>query len=212
MALNMEMPKNTGGTAEPQASKDNAQLVANLHGSHYDAASRGRAFFASSASGGIALIAPATGGGHPTLWNPAGSRVNLNIIRLEMGYVSGNNAPGAVEWASNANAGVSHATGGTIPTATKVNPEPCLIGTLADSKAIWSPTTNTFTVAPAFLRSAGIGLFTGVAATATVPFSLRADYDGDFVVAPDVSISLCFQTTTTTALFQITVTWEEVPI
>ncbi len=212
MALNMEMPKNTGGTAEPQSSKDNAQLVVGLHGSHYDAASRGRAFFGSTAAGGVALLVPASGGSHPTLWNPSGSGVNLSIIRLELGYVSGNNAPGAIEWARTLNAGVSHATGGSVVTATKVTPEPCLIGTLADSKAIWSPTTNSFLSAPVFLRSAGMALLTGVAATATVPFTLRADYEGDFVLAPDVAVSLCFQTTTTTAVFQVTVTWEEIPV
>lgn len=210
MALNLKMPKITGGNGEPLLSKDSGQLVVGLHGKHYDAASRGQAFFGSSASGGIALIVPATTGGHPTLWNPAGSGVNLSIIRLELGYVSGNNAPTCIEWARTQNAGASHATGGTIVTATKVTPEPCLIGSLADSKAIWSPTVNTFLAAPVFLRSAGLSLFTGVAATATIPFMLRAEYDGDFLIAPDTAISLCTQATTTTAVFQVTVTWEEV--
>lgn len=212
MALNIKMPQNTGGNAEPEASKDRAQLVVGLHGKHYDATSRGRAFFGSSASGGIAMVVPGTAAGHPTLWNPSGSGVNLSIIRLELGYVSGANAPTCFEWARSVNAGVSHATGGTFITATKVDPEPCLVGSSADSKAIWSPTTNTRTAAPVFLRSAGLSLFTGLAATATTPFTLRAEYDGDFVLAPDVAVALCVQAATTTALFQVTVTWEEVPI
>jgi hypothetical protein len=40
---------------------------------------------------------------------------------------------------------------------------------------------------------------------------LRAEYDGDFVIAPSTAVSLCYQTTTTTAVFQVSVTWEEVP-
>jgi hypothetical protein len=55
-------------------------------------------------------------------------------------------------------------------------------------------------------------LFTGVAATATAPFVLRAEYAGDFVLSPGNAASLCYQTTTTTALFQVTVSWEEIPI
>ena len=72
---------------------------------------------------------------------------------------------------------------------------------------------NTFTAAPVFLRPAGISLFTGVAATAVAPFVLRTDYDNDeFVIGPNTAICLCFQTTTTTALFQVAVTWEEISL
>lgn len=188
------------------------QVVTELHGKYYEQASRGRGFFGSSASGGIALIVPATGGGHPTLWNPLGSGVNVSILRLELGYVSGNNAPTCLEWAVTRSTGSTVATGAPIATATLVNPEPCLIGAGAVAQAKWSPTTNTFTAAPVFLRSAGLSLFTGVAATATIPFPLVANYDGDFTLAPGSAISLCSQASTTTAVFQVTVTWEEVLI
>ena len=66
-----------------------------------------------------------------------------------------------------------------------------------------------FAAAPVFLRPTGLSLFTGVAATAVAPFTLRADYDGDLVIAPGTAISLCSQAATTTALFQVAVTWEE---
>ena len=165
-----------------------------------------------SASGGIALIVPAAGGGHPTLWNPASSDVNVAVRRLELSWVSGNNAPGAVEWAYVLNAGDTHGTGSPIATATIVAP----IGTLgsgASNAAKWSPTTNTFTAAPVFLRPAGISLFTGVGTTAVAPFVLRTDYENDeFVIGPSTAVCLCFQTTTTTALFQVAVTWEEIAL
>jgi hypothetical protein len=165
-----------------------------------------------SASAGIALILPATGGGHPTLWNPQGSGVNVAVRRLEMSWVSGNNAPGAVQWAHVLNAGTTHATGAPIATATIVAPITTLMSG-ASNKAKWSPTTNTFTVAPAYLRPAGISLFTGVAATAVAPFKLEANYENDeFLLGPGSAICLTFQTTTTTALFQVAVTWEEISL
>lgn len=190
--------------------RDGATVVTELHGKYYEQASRGKAFFGTSASAGIAIILPATGGGHPTLFNPLGSNVNVNIIALELSYVSGNNAPGAIEWAQTANAGSAAATGSPIATFTQVASTPCLIGSTAKAQALWSPTTNTFTSAPTFVRPTGLSLFTGVAATAVAPFTLRAYYDGDLGLAPGTALSLCCQTTTTTALFQVSIAWEEV--
>lgn len=193
-----------------RVTRDGGLVVAQLHGKYYESASRARAYFGSSASGGIALLVPATGGGHPTLWNPSDSGRNLSIVRLELSWVSGNNAPGALEWAVTRDTGSTIGTGAPIATGTRVAPESCLIGGARDAKGVWLPTTNTFTAAPVFLRSAGISLFTGISSTAVAPFVLRADYDGDFVLAPGVAVSLCDQTTTTTAVFQVTVTWEEI--
>ncbi len=190
-------------------SRDGGQIVSGLHGKFYEQASRGRLYTGSSASAGIALIVPGATGGHPTLWNPSDSGVNLSIVKLELGWVSGNNAPGAVEWAYVLNAGSTHATGAPIATATLVAPVGVLGGALT-YKAKWSPTTNTFTAAPVFLRSAGLSLFTGVSTTAVAPFSLFAYYDGDFVIGPGTAVCLCTQMATTTAVFQVSITWEEV--
>jgi hypothetical protein len=165
-----------------------------------------------SASTGIALIVPATTGGHPTLWNPSGSGVRLHVRKLALSYVSGNNAPTAIEWASVSPAGSTHGTGSPIATATIVAPTG-IYGSGASNLAKWSPTTNTFTAAPAYLRPTGLSLFTGVAATAVAPFALSVAYDEDeFVIAPDAAICLCTQAATTTALFQVAVTWVEVAV
>mgnify|MGYP001611533894 CR=1 FL=1 len=198
----------TGNDAD-RMSNDGGKVVTQLHGQYYEQCARNRVYTGVSASGGIALLVPATAGGHPTLWNPSDSGRNLSIIKLSLSWVSGNNAPGAVEWASVANTGASIATGAAILTGTRVAPVGMVGGGL-DNKGVWIPTTNTFTAAPVFLRPAGISLFTGIGTTAVAPFVLRADYDGDFVIAPGAAVCVCFQTTTTTALFQVEVVWEEV--
>lgn len=197
------------GRAMPVIGNDRENLVNQLSGKYAAAMRRNRLYLATSASGGIALIVPATTGGHPTLWNPRGSGRILSIRRLDLSWVSGNNAPGAVEWAVTKNAGAFPATGAAIPTATKVAVENAMIGGSVDSKAIWSPTTNTFTAAPVFVYPAGISLFTGIGTTAVAPFVLSADYDGGLAIMPDTALSLCFQTTTTTALFQVGIVFEE---
>jgi hypothetical protein len=167
-------------------------------------------------STGAVLIEPATTGGHPTLWNPAGSNVTVAIRRLELSYVTGDNAPIAIEWAWVDFAGAAYATGSPVATATIVAPIGRL-GTPASNKAKWSPTTNTFTAVPSYLRASGVALFTGIATTARAPFVLRADYDADdFVIGQGVAVCLCTahnagSNATTTAAFQIAVTWEELP-
>lgn len=194
-----------------RTSRLGAKVVTALHGDFFEQAVRNRLYTGVSASTGIALIVPATTGGHPTLWNPSDSGVYLSLVRLELSYVAGNNAPTALEWASTLATGASVATGAPILTATRVAPVGVL-GGVVTNKGVWSPTTNTFTAAPAFLRPTGLSLFTGVAATAVAPFDMRAKYDGDFVLAPGTAISLCSQAATTTATFQVAVTWEEIPV
>lgn len=203
--------KSDGTEGYVRLGKGGQAITSQLHGKYYEQTARGNVYLGRSASTGIAIIAPATGGGHPTLWNPLGSGVNLSLICLELSYVSGNHAPGAFEWAYTANAGAAAATGSPIATATLVASTPMLVGSGNVGAGLWSPTTNTFTAAPSFFRPIGIGLHTGVAATAINPSRIREYYDGDLVLAPGTALSLCYQTTTTTALFQVGVVWEEVP-
>ena len=203
--------KSDGTFGYLRGGKGGQLITSDLHGKYYEQTARGNVYLGRSASGGIALLLPATGGGHPTLWNPLGSGVNLSLISLDLTWVSGNHAPGAIEWAYTANAGAAAATGSPIATATLVASTPLLIGSGSVGAGLWSPTTNTFTAAPVFFRGAGIGLKTCVGTTAVEPAQLRVQYDGEMVMAPGTALSLCFQTTTTTALFQVGVVWEEIP-
>lgn len=201
-----------GGQSQARGGRMGDTVVTELHGKYYEQTSRGNVYLGRSASAGIAIIVPAAGGGHPTLWNPAGSGVNASLICLELSYVSGTAAPGAFEWASTLNAGATIGTGAPVATFTAVATTNQLMGSGNVGKVLWAPTVNTFTAAPVFYRPLGFGLHTAAAATAIEGAVMRFYYDGDFVVAPGNAISLCYQTTTTTALFQVGLTFEEVPV
>lgn len=194
-----------------RASKDGAAVVTELHGKYYEQASRGRLFYGMSASAGIALIVAATTGGHPTLFNPLGSGINASIVRLYLAYASGTNAPTALAWAQTTNAGAAAATGSPILTATLVAANNGLIGSSNTSLAKWSPTTNTFTAAPTVIGGVGVGLTTMVSTSTNNPNALIVDYDGSLVVGQGAALSLVSIAATTTALFNVTVVWEEVP-
>jgi hypothetical protein len=194
-----------------RVTRGGAQVVAQAHGQYLESAIRGRVYTGSCAAAGIIPLVAATTGGHPTLWNPSDSGRYVSVIRLRLGYVSENNAPTCLSWASTLNTGSAAGTGLAIATATLVAPVGVVGGAL-DYKAKWSPTTNTFTAAPTFFRSIGISLFTGIATTAVAPFQLEAAYDGDLVLAPGAAISLCSAASTATTKFQISITWEEIAI
>ena len=181
------------------------------HGKLFKANREGRLFVARSDVAGIALIVSAATGGHPTLWNKASSKYDLNVVKLELGYVSGNNAPTSLQWAYTKNASDGPGVLFPIKTATLVAVESGVPGENADDPDVnWSPTTNTFLAAPTYYKTAGVSLFTGVAATAVAPFQLSANYDGEIVLRPGVALSLCAVAATTTALFQIAITYEKV--
>jgi len=203
-------PDGVTGNDADRTSRDGAKVVTQAHGKYLESTTRSRVYTGMSASTGNVLTVPATTGGHPSLWNPSDSGRYVSIIRLVLSYVSGTNAPGSIEWAYTLATGAAVATAAPILTYTVVSPVGVLGGPL-DNKAKWSPTTNTFTAAPVFLRPTGFSLVTGADASALAPFVLIAEYDGDFVLAPGTAISLCSQAATTTAGFQVSVTWEEAP-
>jgi hypothetical protein len=172
-----------------------------------------RAFFGVTATTGLAIIAPAAGGGHPTLINWASSGKNVVLRGVRLGYKSGNNAPGAFIYAVTTGIGDAAATGSPIATATIVAKQSAALGSgdTGSAKVQWSPTTNTFTAAPTQLCSAGFSLFTGVAATAVAPFQLRDD-NPDIMLTPGTALSLCYNAATTTALFDVRFDWDEIDI
>ena len=178
----------------------------------FEAAKAGRQVQASSATGGIAIIAAAAGGGHPTLWNPLGSGRIIEVLSLSVAYVSGNNAPGSLAWNFVKDTGATAATGASsrILTATKVAVESAMIGGVVDSKLYFAPTVNTFTAAPAYGRPISMSLFTGIAGTAVAPWQLQEKYDiNKLLIAPGNAICLVNVASTTTSLLRYTVMVQE---
>ena len=189
--------------------KDGRLLVAD---GRFEAAKAGRQISASSATGGIAIIAAASGGGHPTLWNPAGSGRIMEVLSLSVAYVSGNNAPGSLAWNFVTKTGAQAATGISNPilTAVPVAVQSAMIGGELDSKLVFSPTTNTFTAAPVYGRPISMSLFTGIAGTAVAPWQLQEKYDIDkLLIAPGTAICLVNVASTTTSLLRYTVMVQE---
>ncbi len=189
-----------------------AKVVSQLHGQYFEQNSRGRVYTGCVGVAGIALITTAVTGNHPTLWNPSDSGRTVNVICLTVQFVSGTMAPGGLSWYSTLNTGAAVATGAPILTFTQVAVATGILGGPSDNKAKWAPAINTFTAAPAYFRPTGLAMQTAVTTGTGLPWLLEKKYDGDLALAPGTALSLCSVQATTTALFQVSVTWEEVDV
>ena len=186
-------------------------LISQYGAEYTEGLRQGRVFFGTNAVAGLALITTATTGGHPTLWNPAGSEMDISIIRLELSQVDGTNAPTSLGWYKTANAGSAFGTGAPIATFTNVAPNPALCGGAGVSRAYWAPTTNTFTVAPVFFANIPLTLYTCALATAAAGVVWQIVYNGTIGIAPGNALSICSIAATTTSKMICKVVWEEHP-
>lgn len=179
----------------PRGVKEGAVLTANLAPKYFEMVKNDRVYIYTMLS--QALLLTGGGVGNPTIINPVGSGRLFVPLALRVAWISTAYTAGALAWALTRNVGGGAATGGVIATATLVAQVSAKLGpgTANNSKMLWSPTTNTFAVAPTVFAATGIGH--QVTATDTIDY---ATYDGEIVMEPGTALSLVYTVTTATAL------------
>jgi hypothetical protein len=193
--------------------KDGALVCVDAHGKYAAVNYRNTLFMGNVPVAGAALLVPATTGLHPTLWNPAGSGYIASLVSISITHISGTITIGCPILAYTFNAGSAIGTAAPIVTFTSVVPTPCKIGTQSGrSNMLWAPTTCTFVAAPTFLMGLGMGFFPVTDATAALPINCSVDFDGKLMVPPGTALSVCYNVTTSTALFSTSLVWEEIPL
>ena len=182
-----------------QQGRDSELVTADFHGKYYTAAYNGRLFMASSGS-----VAPGTAFGTTAqallLFNPAGSGVNLEVVKCSVGLISAT-AYGAGYYAYG---GVASA----VPTGTKLVVSNGLVGNAATGAGqAWTGATPT---APVQLRASGLALLpTTTTSVLTVP-PLVDLIDGEFVIIPGTVFAFTFIGGAGTApLANHSITWIE---
>ena len=198
---------NDGMVANARGDNQGSTVVQQYGGKYAELVRRGLVFTFSTPSQAI-LITHATAGSFPTLWNPLGSGRMLYILGVCATWISGTTTVSSLHWCYTANAGNVAATGAPVHTYTAVAGLNALVGSTMTSSMRFSPTTQTYTAAPAFLRSSGINLPTASALNTVY----RVDYDGDFAVLPGNAVSLTCAVATTTSVFFPTIITAEVPL
>lgn len=189
-------PASDGSIINARGSRDGAQVVTHLHGRHYEQASRHNIFSAANQAAQAISVALATTYTGLVVSNPAGSVINLSILRF--GFIP-TVAPAAV-----ASIGIIHGfinAGLTVHT-TPLVPASTFVGgprgiALADSAA-------TLPVTPTWFNHFGL-----VNTTLNGHGPAIGEPDGLLLVPPGGFIAIGALTAVTGMGFMV---WEEVPV
>jgi hypothetical protein len=157
-------------------------VITENHGKWFEGASRGNIYCATSGTP-LAIPVDTALSNFPTLWNPAGSGVNLEIIRLQLTQtITTPAAPAAFEWFFAKRAGNAIGTLAPMTVFTNIAPTNVLIGSGRVAKGRYAQAV-TWTVGqrPIYLMGTGITQDTWAAAATYPPFSISVDYEGMIV-------------------------------
>lgn len=173
----------------------------------------GKVFTGSTTNTGVAIPAYNATAQVFGLWNPAGSGVNVILVKLQLAIATlGTNIVGAMGLSYIPNTGSAiGATGSPLTAFAQTASIPGLIGIggggAAPSQARF--TLSATTIAPTFYYSLGMTSTTGTPTDSTPV--LTHDFDGSQGVAPGTYIGLG-GSAAPGSTYQGTITWIEVPV
>ena len=189
MQIELPFKNSTKGTpAAPVITDERAQTVQQTNGQWYQAAREGRLFIGNDAAAGQVLPIYSATAAKFVLWNPAGSGVNLNLVRFAANYVDTTGAATGFTIGIMKNAGSALATGG-VSVFTDAVPERAPYGGQTGGNKVRFALTATI-IAPTILYQMGENQLVLTATDATTAhFVFRHDFNGEMVIAPNNLIS-----------------------
>ena len=177
-----------GGRASPVMSDERAVTVQPYGGKWYKAAKEGRLFIGNDAAAGQVLPIYSATAAKFVLWNPAGSGVNLNLVRFTSSYVDTTCAATGFTIGIMKSAGSALATGG-VSVFTEATPERAPYGGVTGGNKVRFALTATI-IAPTVLYQMGHNQLVLTATDATTAgMEFRLDFDGELLIAPNNLIS-----------------------
>jgi len=201
-----------GDTVKARGGRNGDQIVSGLHGDYYESSRRGQVFFASTVIAGVVVpVAAATLASTFTVWNPAGSGVNVELISIFLMADNATTVAGVHSLLVQRNL----ASSGGIPTSVGTLC-PSLPAGLGGSSAITVEAVATLTNAqiPGVATAPYIGVWPlgGYGAvTSTGMADLTHNFNGKLILAPDSLVALCQMRANTVASF-CQVCWAEYPV
>ncbi len=159
-----------------------ATRVAPAHGSYWEPACRGNVFYGTTAAAGVDHAASLTTTAPFALYNPAGSDVDLVVLQLSMGYISGTMGSGTVVAASYVESATNAA-----PTGTAIVAGSTRLGLMTPKgKAL----TTVTLVAGALIMFPLWDLSNKLASTALQTTALPIDIKGSIIIPPGTALVL----------------------
>lgn len=183
-------------------------VVGDAHGRYYEATVRNNVF-ALTVSGGAATAFTGGAGGTPfcSIYNPTGSGKNLVLLSASVASRVAASAAGTV--AFNIWGGISAANTGTLTTPTN-------LATLVAAGSVARGSSNAATTSTTAISGNGplynVGSYYWATAAAAVMAPLQADIAGQIICPPGCLVALGGTAALTSATYDVSLIWEEVPI
>ena len=215
MEITIRSPFRFGrGGGEAVLGAEFEQLMDMLHGKHYQDALAGRVFSQTTTPLGLAIpIYTSTAPVGNALWNPTGSKVNVELINYNASRVSGVEAFGTVGLMYRKVAQSAIATGAKITAFSEVAPINGLLGGGLTSH-VKSSNAGTITisagVAAEYIRNL-FGMLPVIDTSVAESPVKEVDFEGKIIVPPGVIVWVT-GSVASVALFAQTLTWKEIPI
>jgi hypothetical protein len=191
--------------------RESALVVQPLHSEYTEQTYRENVFLCSQDVTGLIFKIDEEAGGGIALWNPSSSRKVINVIKLELTWISGTLVPGGLGWYYYTGCGDALNAAKNV-TFTHVDPVCLRIGSPRKSVVKWSPAVATFFAHGTFLMGAGVSVDTHAAASTIGYMPLEKYYNGTLQIEPGVTIKLCSLVAMATGVFSAALTIEEIDI
>lgn len=184
------------------------QVVADAHGRYNEAVSRGNVYCVTVAAGAVtAFVGGAGGTPLLSIYNPVGSGKNLSILSISVSSHVAASAAGTV--AFSVYGGVSVANSGTLTTPTNLL-------TLQTGGSVAKASSNAATTSTTAVTANGpilnVGSYYWASAAAATLAPLVADVSGLLVCAPGNLIAFGGSAALTSATYDASIIWEELPL
>lgn len=195
-----------GTTPVVRQTRTSALVMQQASGKYAEAVLRGNTYYATVPAAGVALSVAINTTPSVTLWNPLGSGVNLRVLRVTVGYISGTMPAGSVVYTYNNNNTATNPSGGTA-----ITPVNGLVGAGNASKAKCG-FGQTVTGTPIM----GETLFSSFAELATTANGFQPivdDVDGRYIIQPSNGLNIAaISTAGSSPVITASFFWEEVTI
>lgn len=191
--------------------KNAETITSDLHGKWYSQNYRGQVYHGSTPAAGVAVPISTTTAPVFTLWNPAGSGKNFELIKLDVGTVTlGTRVVSDFVLMQKTGCGSTIATGGVI-TAFAATPNSVfsgIVGAASQSVASFS-SAGTVTLATAATIFKNLPFSHDLASGGSLPV-MTYDFDGTVIIPPGVAVHIASNGAATGSTYGITLSWAEV--
>jgi hypothetical protein len=196
-----------------RSGKEGQAIVGEMHGQYYEAASRGQVFIGGTVIAGVVIpVAAATLNSKFTLWNPAGSGVNVELISCTVGIDSATDVVNTVGLMIQRNltgtSGIPTSLTAALPLALGLGGQSaCSLAVQATLTNVAIPGVTAATTVPI----AWYPMWSYGAVTATAFGDTTHMFNGKVVLGPDSLVAACTNVAASTAS-SISIIWAEYPV